>query len=290
MAKRSLGRGLGAIIEEVEQAYESSRDEEADYIQELDLELIEPNPFQPRKIFDASALKELAESIKLHGLLQPVIVYEDEGRYVLIAGERRLRASRLAGLPSIKTIVADIDPKKIRELALIENIQREDLSPVELAISYRELIEEYGITHEELSHIVHKSRAQITNTIRLLSLSQYTQEMLQGNRITQGHAKALVGLDDDSQKMAVDSVIGQRLNVRDLEKLVKNFKGESGRENKASVESESFLNFQPIKFVLDELNGQNIKAKASGKKLVVELKNQEDVQKLARLLSGSFGP
>lgn len=290
MAKRSLGRGLGAIIEEVEQAYESSRDEEADYIQELDLELIEPNPFQPRKVFDPSALKELSESIKLHGLLQPVIVYEDEGRYVLIAGERRLRASKLAGLASIKTIVADIDPKKIRELALIENIQREDLNPIELAISYRELIEEYGITHEELSHIVHKSRAQITNTIRLLSLSSYTQEMLQENKITQGHAKALVGLDDDVQKMAVDSVIGQRLNVRDLEKLVKNLKNETGKENKASVVMEDFLDFQAIQPLLDGLNGKDIRAKASGKKLVIELKNQEDVQKLANLLSGSFSP
>lgn len=224
---RGLGRGLGAIIGEVSQAYESSlnNDDGSSLVLEISVTNIKPNPYQPRKNFDTTALQELADSIKEHGLLQPVVVCEDKNnKYVLIAGERRLRASKLAGLDSIRAIVADIKFDKMRELALIENIQREELNPIELAQSYKELIDEYNITHEELSTKIKKSRTQITNTLRLLNLEPFVQEYLVEGKITQGHAKLLVTLSPQEQKLITDSIIGQKLSVRESETLIKNLK------------------------------------------------------------------
>jgi len=230
----ALGRGLGDILSEVEEAYEkdlSSIDNfeleaQGARVEELPVEKISPNPFQPRKHFDEGALNELSRSIKEHGLLQPIVVIEKEDGYLLIAGERRLRAHKLAKLPSIKAIIAnvEIDEFRLRELALIENIQRENLNAIELANSYAELIEVHKITHDELSKIVHKSRSQITNTMRLLSLSDYAKKQLVEGKITQGHAKVLVGLDEKKQKIIIDSIIGQKLSVRDVEKMVKSAK------------------------------------------------------------------
>lgn len=202
-AKKSLalGRGLGAILGEVEKAYENDLNDNSDLVVELDIHSIKPNPFQPRKHFDTTALEELASSIKEHGLLQPILVFaDDEEGYSLIAGERRLRASKLAGFSTIKAIIVDIKTERLREVALIENIQREDLNPIDLAQSYKELIEDYGITHEELAKKISKSRTQITNTLRLLTLSLEVQEQLLEGKITQGHAKVLVGLASEEQR------------------------------------------------------------------------------------------
>ncbi|PTB83890.1 chromosome partitioning protein ParB [Sulfurovum lithotrophicum] len=230
----ALGRGLGDILSEVEEAYEKDLSDIDSFeleaqgarVEDIDVETITPNPFQPRKHFDEQALKELSESIAEHGLLQPIVVIEKEEGYLLIAGERRLRAHKLAKLATVKAIIADadIDDIKLRELALLENIQRENLNAIELANSYAELIEVHKITHDDLSEIVHKSRSQITNTMRLLSLSDYAQEQLILGKISQGHAKVLVGLDAKKQKVIIDSVIGQKLSVRETENMVKNHK------------------------------------------------------------------
>lgn len=231
----ALGRGLGAILSEVEEAYEKDLSDIDSFelesqgarVEELPVDRISENPFQPRKHFDEQALKELSQSIAEHGLLQPIVVIEKEDGYLLIAGERRLRAHKLAKLTNIKAIIADadIDEVRLRELALIENIQRENLNAIELANSYAELIEVHNITHDDLSSIVHKSRSQITNTMRLLSLSPYVQEQLVDGKISQGHAKVLVGLDEKKQKIVIDSIIGQKLSVRDTENMVKKYKG-----------------------------------------------------------------
>ena len=230
----ALGRGLGEILSEVEEAYEKDLsnidsfelESQGARVEEIAVESIAANPFQPRKHFDEQALKELSQSIKEHGLLQPIVVIEKENGYLLVAGERRLRAHKLANLSNIKAIIAnvDIDDVRLRELALIENIQRENLNAIELANSYAELIEVHNITHDDLSFIVHKSRSQITNTMRLLSLSPYVQEQLVEGKISQGHSKVLVGLDEKKQKIVIDSVIGQKLSVRDTENMVKNYK------------------------------------------------------------------
>lgn len=223
-AKKVLGRGLSAIIEDVEEAYKQDIEQAKDLVREIEIERITPNPYQPRTHFNETALKELSESIKRHGLLQPIIVVAKDEGYMLLAGERRLRASKLAGFKKIKAIVADIESKNLRELALIENIQREDLNPVELAIAYKELIEEYKITQDGLSEIIHKSRTQITNTIRLLSLSDQTKKYLAEGTLSQGHAKVLVGLEPKDEETIVNTILGQKLSVRETEALVKKLK------------------------------------------------------------------
>ena len=246
----ALGKGLGAILEEVSQAYEQEMvgsdqlkpEHRNNLVEELDVKEISANPYQPRKYFDEQALVELSESIKSHGLLQPIVVLEKEDGYLLIAGERRLRAHKLANINKIKAIIADvdIDSAKLRELALIENIQRENLNAIELANSYAELIEVHNITHEELSAVVHKSRSQITNTMRLLALSSYVQKKLAKGKISQGHAKILVGLDPERQKIIVDTIIGQKLSVREAEKLVQQDK-QSGKQTKTAKDQMGWM-------------------------------------------------
>jgi ParB family chromosome partitioning protein len=230
----ALGKGLGAILEEVGQAYENELVEKAELqngdmgeeVRELPVEAIDPNPYQPRKDFDPQRLEELGESIRRHGLLQPVVVIPHGDRWLLVAGERRLRAHKLIGAATIRAIVADVDLDRLRmrELALVENIQRQDLNPIELARAYKELLEVHGITHEELAAIVHKSRSQITNTLRLLALSDYAREKLVEEKISQGHAKILLGLSEKRQKVMVDTIIGRKLSVREAEDLVKSAK------------------------------------------------------------------
>lgn len=243
----ALGRGLGEILSEVEEAYEkdfgsldsSELEAKGARVEEIEVSLIVPNPYQPRKHFDETALQELSDSIRDHGLLQPIVVMETDDEYILIAGERRLRAHKLAELDTIKAIIADvdIDDIRLRELALIENIQRENLNAIELAHSYAELIDVHKITHEELSDIIHKSRSQITNTMRLLTLSSYVQEQIMSGNLSQGHAKVLVGIDEEKQKVLADTVVGQKLSVRETENLIKSQK----TVGKTSTPTESLL-------------------------------------------------
>ncbi len=240
----ALGKGLGAILEEVGQAYETelsegelSEKELGEEVRELPVETIDPNPYQPRKDFDPQRLEELGESIRRHGLLQPVVVIPNGDRWILVAGERRLRAHKLIGASTIRAIVADVDLDRLRmrELALVENIQRENLNPIELAEAYRELLEVHGITHEELAAIVHKSRSQITNTLRLLSLSDYARKALTEGRLSQGHAKVLLALPEAKQRVIVDTIAGQKLSVRETEELVKRTReGVSSRKSDKS--------------------------------------------------------
>ncbi len=277
MAKKSLGRGLGAILGEVAEAYE--KEVPQNEIVEISIEAIRKNPYQPRRNFNEESLRELAESIKEHGLLQPIIVIEDIDGYMLIAGERRLRASQMAGLEKIKAIVAKIDKSRYREFALIENIQRENLKPLDLAYSYKELIDEYGITHEELSNIVKKSRAHITNTLRLLQLSDYAKQALNDEKITAGHAKVLVGLDEKEQRLVVDSIIGQKLSVREAEKLV-------GQQKKSVTKSDKEKKIPlDTKALKEHLARRNIPHKLSKNKLIIELNSQELIDKLAEIFS-----
>lgn len=253
----ALGRGLGSILKEVGMAYESELGvvSNRDRVFDIDIDRISPNPYQPRKFFSDEALMELGESIKRHGLLQPVVVVRNANAYILVTGERRLRAHKLIGLATIKSIVVniDFDSIKLRELALVENIQRENLNPIELANSYQELIKEHGITHEELSQILHKSRSQITNTMRLLSLSGYVQDKVSSRELSQGHAKMLVGLSLSEQEDIANSIMSQDLSVREAENLIKLKKGSlyqsSLEESKKLIEyGDDFKELLPFKF------------------------------------------
>ena len=281
----ALGRGLGAILDEVGQAYDSEMGTSYDgeVVREVDVDEISPNPYQPRKTFDSVALQELSDSIVRHGLLQPIVVIEKDDGYLLVAGERRLRAHKLANLETIRCVIADvdIDDVKLRELALIENIQREDLNAIELAHSYDELIKVYEITHDELSTVVNKSRSQITNTLRLLSLSSYVQEKLKLGAISQGHAKVLVGFSEKDQKLLVDTIIGQKLSVRESEMLAKKRKANEEEEPLPPVKKvESFVNRyeQKIKERLP------FAYKVKNNALEINFKNQEEIEKFLNML------
>ena len=278
MAKRSLGRGLGAILEDVELAYKAELNEgNSDIVKDIDLDLIVENPYQPRKNFDETALRELSESIKRHGLIQPIIVIEKDGGYMLIAGERRFRATKLLGESKIKAIVADIESQSLRELALIENIQREDLNPIELANSYKELIDEYKITQDGLANIIHKSRVQITNTMRLLSLSAVTQEYIKEGKLTQGHAKVIVGLDPSDEKTAVDTIIGQRLSVRETENLVKNLKNKLPPKAALKLDERYLERLANLKEIFSKFD---VPVKIKGKKITIEFDDIADIDRL----------
>ena len=276
-AKKALGRGLSAIIDDVEDAYRQDIDDSSELIREIEVDLISPNPYQPRTYFSEDALNELSESIKKHGLLQPIIVIKKDDKFVLIAGERRLRATKIAGFKKIKAIIADIESKNLRELALIENIQREDLNPIELAISYKELIEEYRITQEGLSEIIHKSRTQITNTIRLLSLSEKTKKLLSSGKLSQGHAKIIVGLSDKDEENIVNTILGQKLSVRDTEILVKKIKSDNNPHKTKEKKNEPFQdNLKSIKIKLNEIG---FKSKIGKNSITVVLDDQEKIDK-----------
>ena len=279
MAKKGgLGRGLEAILGDVELAYKAELNEgNSDIVKDIDLDLIVENPYQPRKNFDETALRELSESIKRHGLIQPIIVIEKDGGYMLIAGERRFRATKMLGESKIKAIVADIESQSLRELALIENIQREDLNPIELANSYKELIDEYKITQDGLANIIHKSRVQITNTMRLLSLSAVTQEYIKEGKLTQGHAKVIVGLEPNDEKTAVDTIIGQRLSVRETENLVKNLKNKLLPKAALKLDERYLERLTNLKEVFSKCD---VPVKIKGKKITIEFDDIADIDRL----------
>lgn len=279
--KKALGRGLGALMEEIEQAYENNLSDNSELVVEINIDIIKPNPLQPRKKFNQSSIEELSESIKEYGILQPILLYEENNEYYLIAGERRLRASRLANLSTIKAIIVDIKPEKLREMALIENIQREDLNPIDLALSYEALIKDYNITQDELAKKVQKSRTQITNTLGLLKLPQDVQNLLIDGKISQGHAKILVNLNETDLKIALDSIIGQKLSVRDTEKLVKNIKQAKEQQKDRYFND---LNDELSKLV-DKLYKLNIKSRISKNSLIIKFENKEKVNELTKILS-----
>lgn len=277
-SKMNLGRGLGELLGEMEEVYDSEVPN-TESVVDLPLSQIKANPFQPRKHFDERSLAELADSIKNYGLIQPVVVVEDIDGYVLVAGERRLRASKMAKLKTIRAVIAHIDEEKMRQQALIENIQRDELNIVDLAHAYGELLEVHGITHDELSTMVHKSRAHITNTLRLLQLSKKTLTALKEAKITAGHAKVLVGLSDKEQATLVASIAGQKLTVREVEAMSKSMKGGNAPIAK-KVKTESF-NFDALKGRLNDL-GFSVKTKSN--EITLSFKSEADIEKLLERL------
>lgn len=225
MAKRrtGLGRGLDALIPGSDA---ESRTTEG--ISRVDTGSIQPNPDQPRKNFEPSALQELSDSIKEHGILQPLIVtkHPNKDAYTLVAGERRLMAAKLAGLAQVPAIIRDVTEQERLELALIENVQRENLNPLESAVAFHRLVEEFSLSHENIAQRVGKSRTTITNTIRLLSLPETIQQALVDLQISEGHARALLGLKTAaSQESALKTVLAKDLNVRQTEELVRTLTG-----------------------------------------------------------------
>ena len=281
MAKQKLAINLEDMLADVNSAYKD--DDILDYfgvssdvVEEIEIAKISPNPYQPRKNFDEAALKELSESIKRHGLIQPIIVIRKDDGYMLIAGERRYRATKMLEENKIKAIVADLKSQNLREIALIENIQRENLNPIELANSYKELIDEYEITQEGLANIIHKSRTQITNTMRLLLLSPVTQRLLQEDKLTQGHAKIIVGLSPEDEKTVVDTIMGQKLSVRETENLVKKIKEKTTPKKEILRVNKEYSD--KLLEVQKAVENFKIKSKVKAKSLVLEFESTEQMQ------------
>ena len=225
--KRGLGRGLNALINtgsDTENNKENTKENHEYKEVFINISLVEPNRNQPRKEFDKESLSELANSIKQYGILQPIIVQKNGDMYEIIAGERRWRAAKEAGLTEVPVIVRDYDKQKVMEISIIENIQRENLNPIEEAMAYQSLMEEYGLKHDELAEKVSKNRSTITNSMRLLKLSKNIQQMLIDGRISTGHAKVLLSVEDiNEQEKIAQELIDKSLSVRELEKLVKKY-------------------------------------------------------------------
>ncbi len=272
MAKEALGRGLGALLGEMSEAYDNEMPDRSDVL-DIPLKQIRPNPYQPRKTFDEKSLHELGNSIKLHGLLQPVVVVADEvDGYILVAGERRLRASKLAKLKTIKAIVAKINNEQMRQHALIENIQRDELNAIELADAYHELIQVHNMTHDELATMINKSRTHVTNALRLLQLSKKAQKALIEGKISAGHAKTIVPLDEKEQALMVDSIIGQKLSVRELEAMLKGSRNVNKSYTTASVAIQ--LDFKQLKEKLDALG---LKTTCKLNKITLQFDSEDDI-------------
>lgn len=229
--KNSLGRGLGALLQDSDNSRNSKEDYDKsgdnDLLKLIDLELIETNPYQPRTEFDEQLLQELAESIKIHGIIQPITVRKIDGKnYQLISGERRFQASKLAGLNEIPSFIRTANDQQMLEMALIENIQRENLNAIEVALSYQRLITEVKLKQEELGERVGKNRATITNYLRLLKLPPDIQIAVRDNKISMGHARALISVENaDLQLSLLDKILREDLSVRKVEELVRTSPG-----------------------------------------------------------------
>ena len=250
--KMGLGRGLDSLLkvydEEIEQKkpersitqYEIRRGD----VQKIDISKIYTNPNQPRKNFDKESLNELAESIRLHGLIQPIIVNETNEGYMIIAGERRYRASKLCGLKEIDAIVKNYTEKQVAEIAIIENLQREDLNPVEIAKGIKQLMEEYGLTQEKVAERLGKSRSAIANSLRILSLYPEVIEMIEKGKVSFGHAKVLASIDDyTTQIILAKKIAKDKLTVRDLEKEVEAILGNKKKKKLPKLPSDELQEF-----------------------------------------------
>ncbi|MCX8083301.1 MAG: ParB/RepB/Spo0J family partition protein [Calditerrivibrio sp.] len=277
MIKKSpLGRGLDSLI---------PKNTDSRSILEVDISDIIPNQNQPRTVFDEEKLLELAQSIKEKGIIQPLIVVSTNGKYQIIAGERRWRAAGLAGLKKIPVIIKNINEEKEKlELALIENIQREDLNPVELARAYKSLLEKYHYTQEQLAQIVGKNRSTIANTLRLLTLHHKILEALSQNLISEGHARTLVGIEPSMALQLLQKILDKNLSVRELEKLVKHVT--KSQENTKKKELDLFLD--SIKKEIEDIFQAkvNIKPSRKGGKIELVYRNDKELNRIISLLRG----
>ena len=276
MQKVALGKGLGALIPDLTAL--GDKEKQALGIMEIELDKIIPNEYQPRKVFDEEKLKELAASIKEQGIIQPIIVHRAGGGYELIAGERRWRAARLAGLSTIPALVKEATKREVLEMALIENIQREDLNPLETAEAYKRLQDEFKITQEDLAKRVGKERSTITNFLRILGLPKEIKQELARGFLTMGHAKALLSLERvRDQVSAATLIVARGLSVREAEALASKLKNPP-HEKRVRVSHE----LRSIEDKLKKALGTkvSISAKSKGGKIVIEYYSAEDLDRI----------
>lgn len=277
--KKGLGKGLGALL--------GTDEPVSSGVKEVRITDIEPNANQPRKSFDDEKLAALAESIKQHGVVQPLIVQQDGDSYRIVAGERRWRAARRAGLETVPVIVRDLSDRQVMEVALIENLQREDLNPIEEAEAYEKLISEYGMTQEEVASVVGKSRPAITNSIRLLSLDDEIKSRLISGEISSGHARALLSLDDkDLRRKAMQEIIEKSLSVRETERLIKVLSTPKKQKARKVPDAE----YQALEERFREVFGTKVRimnSKKSGK-ILIEYYSLEELDRIINLVESIY--
>ena len=284
--KRALGKGLEQLFNNEnldlnsfeEKVYETATKEE---IIEVNLNELRVNPYQPRKVFNAEALNDLAESIKEHGVFQPIIVKKSIKGYEIIAGERRVRASRMAGLEKIPAIIRNLNDEQMMEIALLENLQRENLSAIEEAIAYKSMIEKLSLTQEELSKKVGKSRSHITNILGLLRLPKEVQEMVANNKISMGHARVLSKLEDDNKIIEMaNQIVERKIPVRELEQEAET------KEKKVKITRQSKTINNDFKYVEELLREKlDTKVKIKDKKIEISFTNVADLNRILEVLN-----
>lgn len=284
--KFGLGKGLGALIPEEDENIKNNIDDSKKMIS---INMIKANIEQPRKNFDTQKINELSQSIKEHGVIQPLVLNKQGEFYTIIAGERRWRAAKLAGVKEVPAVIMDITDKQVLELSLIENIQREDLNPIEEAKAYNKLLKEFNMTHEDLSERLSKSRASITNTMRLLNLDERVQQYIIDGVISEGHGKVILSIED--KKLQYDlsqKVIDDGLSVRALEALIR----EANKENKNN-KSDRYINENNDIYFIDMKNRLqnyfgtkvNINSNKKGKgKIEIEYYSNEDLQRILDII------
>lgn len=291
-AKRGLGKGLNSLIPEVQSEGADGKAAVREVIKEtdqIDINKIEPNSNQPRKAFNEDTLHELADSIKQHGLIEPLIVQEgSKGFYQIIAGERRWRAAKIAGLKKIPVIVKEYTDQEVMEIALIENIQREDLNPIEEAEAYQRLISEYHLKQDEVAEKVSKSRAAVTNTLRLLKLDERVRNMLIEDKIKSGHARALLAIEDkDKQYETAVQIFDEKLSVRETEKLIKKILNPAPKKEEVKDDEQMKILYQELEEKLKTRIGTkvNINRKKDGKgKIEIEYYSGDELDRIINLL------
>lgn len=276
MAKNALGRGLSALI--------GDEETQNNGVVDLKLNSVEPNNDQPRKYFNDEKLNQLAESIKEHGVVQPIIVRKEGDIYRIIAGERRWRATRIAGLETIPAIIKDVSNKQIMEMALIENIQREDLNPIEEAEAYNRLMKEFSMTQEQLSKTVGKSRSLIANSVRLLALGEEIKKLIESGELSNGHGRTLLAIENkELQLKLAEKIVEEGLSVRETEVLIK--KVQSGKkEKKDEVKNKEI--FLDIEDRLKNIFGTKVKLIANNKKgkIQIEYYSNDELERILEMV------
>lgn len=288
MAQRGLGKGLDSLIP----ASGSGASKEVKQAETMvKIAKVEPNRDQPRKNFDEDALQELADSIKQFGLLQPILVQDRKGYYEIIAGERRWRAAKLAGLKEVPVIIRNYTDQEIVEISLIENIQREDLNPIEEALAYKRLLEEFHLKQDEVAERVSKSRTAVTNSMRLLKLSDSVQQMIIDDMLSTGHARALIPIEDEEQQLQLaQRIFDEKLSVREVEKIVKGIlKPETDQSKKEETPQNIQYIYEEIENRLKEKLSRKVEITSKGKngtgKIEIEFYSNDDLDHLIESLS-----
>ena len=298
MAKRSmgLGRGFESLIptDLVEAAFDPTSQEDAKVskLVELKLDEVVRDEAQPRKTFGKEGLQELADSIKQFGLLQPILVQDRKTHYEIIAGERRWRAAKLAGLKEVPVIIRDYTDQEIVEISLIENIQREDLNPIEEAQAYKRLLTEFNLKQDEVAERVSKSRTAVTNSMRLLKLCDEVQQMIIDDMLSTGHARALISIEDPEQQYTIaQKIFDEKLSVREVEKLVKDLNKPEKPKKESNKEDKSLdIIYEAIEEKLKQSLGTKVEISSKGNgagKLEIEFYNHDDLDRIIELLSKS---